>query len=419
MKKREWNNRKRLILISFVSILTILGVACYKSGIVGLPEAEAYDKVEQSERPSSHDRQGMYVINDTGQSLYYDNHQAIELVESGQDFYGQDSSYITNTMYFVDNGDGTISDMNTGLMWIQNVDDKMTYAEAVEYADGFSFGGYDDWRLPTIKELYSLIDFSGDTDDIPYIDTRFFEFHWGDETGERSIDSQYASSTLYESTTMNGNETMFGVNFADGRIKGYPTRKTFYVILVRGNMSYGENLFVDNGDGTISDLATGLMWMKDDSGAMLDKGELNWQEGLEWVENLNYAGYDDWKMPDAKELHSIVDYTRSPDTTDSPAIDPIFEATSIINLLGQEDYGYYWSSTTHAEHNRGGSAVYISFGRALGSMFGQVMDVHGAGAQRSDPKTGDPSDYPEAGYGPQGDVRVVYNFVRPVRLIED
>jgi hypothetical protein len=42
------------------------------------------------------------------------------------------------------------------------------------------------------------------------------------------------------------------------------------------------------------------------------------------------------------------------------------------------------------------------------------MDVHGAGAQRSDPKTGDASDYPQ-GHGPQGDVIRINNYVRCVR----
>jgi hypothetical protein len=44
-----------------------------------------------------------------------------------------------------------------------------------------------------------------------------------------------------------------------------------------------------------------------------------------------------------------------------------------------------------------------------------VIDVHGAGCQRSDPKDGDPADYPSWGHGPQGDVRRVFNHVRLVR----
>ena len=62
----------------------------------------------------------------------------------------------------------------------------------------------------------------------------------------------------------------------------------------------------------------------------------------------------------------------------------------------------------------GDSAVYVSFGRALGYMNGTWLDVHGAGAQRSDPKSGDPVEYPH-GHGPQGDAIRIYNYVLCVR----
>jgi hypothetical protein len=61
--------------------------------------------------------------------------------------------------------------------------------------------------------------------------------------------------------------------------------------------------------------------------------------------------------------------------------------------------------------------VYISFGRAMGYFNSTWQDVHGAGAQRSDPKDGDPAAYP-TGHGPQGDAIRIFNFVRPVRTIE-
>ena len=64
---------------------------------------------------------------------------------------------------------------------------------------------------------------------------------------------------------MGGNETMFGFNFVDGRIKGYPTHKTFDIKMVRGSDTFGINDFEDNGDGTVTDLASGLMW--DQSGS--------------------------------------------------------------------------------------------------------------------------------------------------------
>lgn len=251
---------------------------------------------------------------------------------------------------------------------------------------------------------------------IPFINTDYFDFAYGDtQAGERIIDAQYASSNMY----VDG-QLLFGVNFADGRIKGYglqmpfgPGDKTFDVIYVRGNSTYGINNFVDNGDSTITDNSTGLMWMKNDS-----KTGMTWQNALGYSENLQYAGHSDWRLPDAKELHSILDYTRSPGTTNSAAIDPLFYATAITNEAGQSDYGCYWTSTTHSNWSSvaGGFAAYVSFGRAMGYMDAIWQDVHGAGAQRSDPKAGNPNQYP-TGNGPQGDAIRIYNYVRCVRNI--
>lgn len=385
-------------------------------------------------------RTPIYAVVDTGQeSCYDDDGFVISCPSPGQDFYGQDSQYDGLQPSYQDNGDGTVTDLNTGLMWAQSPDlnkdgtidanDKLSYAQAAAQADSLSLAGYNDWRLPTIKELYSLIDFrgidpsgyegTGASGLIPFIDTDYFEFGYGDvNAGERIIDAQFASSTLYVSVTgPNSAQTLFGVNFADGRIKGYGlsiagSDKTFYVLYVRGD-AYGENGFQDNGDGTVTDNATGLMWSRDDSGSAY-----NWEEALAWVQEKNaqtYLGYSDWRLPNVKELQSIVDYTRSPDATNSAAIDPVFNAAQITNEAGDADYACYWSGSTHANWTLrpGASAAYVAFGRAMGYMDGWI-DVHGAGAQRSDPKAGDPDDYP-LGHGPQGDAVRIYNFVRLVR----
>ncbi|MBF4694400.1 DUF1566 domain-containing protein [Fusibacter sp. Q10-2] len=360
-----------------------------------------------------------YPIVDTGQDTFYNESRIIHAPSEGDAFYGQDATYTGNAPSYVDNGDGTITDLVTGLMWQQDPGEKMTWQEAMAGADSFELAGYDDWRLPTIKELYSLINFKGETGEsaqtsVPYLDSQYFNFTYGDVTGERFIDSQYATSTIYESTTFENNTTMFGVNFADGRIKGYPVDgKDFYVMYVRGNTSYGVNQFVDNGDGTITDYATGLMWMKYDSGAM------DFVEALKWSEDLDYAGYDDWRLPNVKELQSIVDYSKSPDTTDSAAISDLFQVTQVTAINGEMDYPYFWSSTTHLDgREKYSNAAYVSFGEALGYMNNQFMDVHGAGAQRSDPKVDTASEYPSYGNGPQGDVRMVENYVRAVRSVD-
>jgi len=376
-----------------------------------------------------------FAVQDTGQTECYSSSGSSTSYTNA----GQDASYTSKTPSFTNNGNKTITDNISSLMWTKTADtngdgsinssDKKSQSAAQSYCSDLTLGGYSDWRLPDIKTMYSLINFngkdpSGDESVLkPFLDTTVFDFAYGDTSaGERTIDAQWATSTTYVSTTMNGDATMFGVNLADGRIKGYPiNNKTYYVYCVRGNETYGVNSFTDNSNGTISDKATGLMWQQADSGATME-----WQAAIDSCEGATTAGYSDWRLPNAKELQSILDYTRSPNTTSSAAINALFSATSFTNEAGQTDWGFYWSSTTHVSPSSGASAVYVSFGRALGYMNGSWLDVHGAGAQRSDPKA-----YPTnttqytkvttgAGataltHGPQGDVIRAKNYVRCVR----
>lgn len=350
---------------------------------------------------------------DTGQSECYDNFGPITCPKKGRRFYGQDAQYDGLQMSYRDNGDGTVTDLNTGLMWQKTPPaEHYSWDDAVKYALGLELANHDDWRMPTMKELYSLIDFTGTMRTMtPYINTEYFNFRYPDTSqGHRIMDAQYWSGNKYVGTTMRGDRSAFGFNFADGRIKAYPTgqgrgpRKRSFIRCVRGRQGYGDNDLIDNGDGTITDAATGLMWTKSDSGAAM-----NWEQALSYAEKLEYAGYDDWRLPNAKELVSIVDYTRAPDAIDpayrGPTIDPVFDLT--------ETESWFWTSTTHGDNLFG---VYVCFGRAFSAWQwgGRQMNAHGAGAQRSDPKAGNPARYSQ-GLGPQGDEIRIYNYVRCVR----
>jgi hypothetical protein len=160
-----------------------------------------------------------YPIVDTDAHAFYDNTKEISTPVPGDAFYGQDATYRRNTPSYTNNDDGTITDNVTGLMWQQsfdhdgdrkvNISGKLTYKELIKkYENGnIIFAGYDDWRLPTIKEMYSLILFSGrdispqskSTKDLkPFINNQVFEFNYGDlEAGERLIDMQCATTTVY------------------------------------------------------------------------------------------------------------------------------------------------------------------------------------------------------------------------------
>ena len=221
----------------------------------------------------------------------------------------------------------------------------------------------------------------------PYLDTLLLRPRSGGEpcTGCSASSTRYTG--LLESTIdpAIGAALAFGVNFDTGHIKAYSidVGPTHGVRCVRGDR-YGVNALQDNGDGTITDRATGLMWQQADSG----KG-MNWEAALAYAGACRLAGHSDWRLPNAKELQSIVDYTRSPGATDTarigPAIDPMFSSTPITNEAGKADYPWYWTSTS-VKPQAGDpytAAWYVAFGRAVGPDGG---DLHGAGAVRFDAK---------------------------------
>lgn len=106
-----------------------------------------------------------------------------------------------------------------------------------------------------------------------------------------------------------------------------------------------EGRFVDNGDGTITDQCTGLMWQKDTADIPDDADDkVKWADALQYCENLKLAGHDDWRLPNIRELHSIVDYGKV-----DPAIDPVFNA----------ELSRYWSAGTNGSYTN--NAWVVSF----------------------------------------------------------
>ena len=111
--------------------------------------------------------------------------------------------------------------------------------------------------------------------------------------------------------------------------------------------------FTDNGDGTVTDNCTGLVWQKDTADVngdgqisdVWDGGDVvTWQAALQYCEGLEFAGRSDWRLPNVRELQSIVDYGRF-----DPSIDPVFGAES----------GWYWSSSTYVSLPGGAWVVYF------------------------------------------------------------
>lgn len=396
--------KKFLILTMSLAMFTLVGCTA-ETESVSETQTEA-DVLEVS-----------FVLTDSGQTKFYDlEGNEIDAPSEGDALYGQDAQYVGVEQSFTDNGDGTITDNNTGLMWQQTSEfDRLSFDEAKEYVENLELGGYDDWRLPTIDELYSIANFDGelDMDDpTPYIDTDYFYF----EYDERMMYAgQFWSSTIYNGPIQDQElQGAFGFNFADGHIKSYETGYYYdgtvyngmapgcFVLAVRGEEGvYGVNDFVDNGDDTVTDQATGLMWSSVGSLEGMD-----WQSALEYAEGSEYAGYSDWRLPSAKELQSIIDY----DSTSVPALDENFFSVT-------DPDSYFWTSTTHGDFKY--TAIYLSIGKAYSttSSLDDYYDWHGAGAQRSDPKSGDPDDYNMASENATDLVRI-YNYVLLVRDVD-
>jgi len=341
------------------------------------------------------------IVVDTGQAACYASDGAeITCPAKGEDFYGQDAQNANNTASYRDNRDGTVTDNLTHLMWQQTPPaEKVEWSDAQDYCESLSLAEHDDWRTPNLKELFSISDF---TSGWPYIDIRFFNLNQTPELKQL----QYWSNNFYEvGATHGGADSAFGVNHGTGHIKAYPvggddgsglppgaSLTAKYVRCVRGN-GYGNNAFVDNGDGTVTDRSNGLMWSKDDSDAGVD-----WRNALAYADEKNaasYLGYSDWRLPNVKELQSIVDYSGK-----YPAID-----TNYFNITDGDSY--FWSSTSsYFSPAEPGYYYgwYVAFGYAVG---GDGEDLHGAGAVRFDTKV--------AG-GPAGeDPERIYNYVRLVR----
>ena len=130
---------------------------------------------------------GTIQLPQTGQTVCWDEYgSVIPCTGTGQDGELQ-MGVPWPSPRFYDNGNGTVTDSLTGLMWTKNANlpgSTMTWSQAVDYCNNLIQGGYTDWRLPNINELESLIN-----DDEPYFAV------WLNSQGFSNVQSRYWSST--------------------------------------------------------------------------------------------------------------------------------------------------------------------------------------------------------------------------------
>jgi len=374
---------------------------------------------------------------DTGQSKCYEARE--EIACERQDYPGQDGQHLTGCSIenrFIDNKDGTVLDRCTGLMWQKDtadanndqssdVNDNIRWCQALDYCESLSFAGHSDWRLPSLRELETTIDYGR----YPAMDPVFGvldEEYWTSTFDDARYAWTIAPFTGYNLNTSDINDKLYAravrsgyrciskngdvtddgiVDISDaitilshlflgtpaaliaacqqGEVPGLPEtgQDKCYgpqgeEVLCDSDKCPGQdaayttgcyivNRFVDNKDGTVLDRCTGLMWQKNtadvnNDGSSDDNDSVTWRVALGYSSSLTLAGYSDWRLPNVRELNSIVAYGLN------PALDPVLALP-----LTDESVISYWSSTTRSEITS--SAWYVQVNSGLYGTNGKIV----------------------------------------------
>lgn len=250
----------------------------------------------------------------------------LRLPDTGQDksftnTFGEDNDYTNNPPYYINNGNGTITDTVTGLMWQQTDGGEMTIENAEAYCDTLSLGGHSDWRLPTIYEAVSILNFQNVN---PPLDTKVFtktgaDYWWTSQKQANDV------TRAWETNAGGG----IGSHPKDETVSAGGTKK-FHCRAVRSIHEPVECLthFEDQGNGTIQDYLTNLVWLK-----KISPDSLTWEQAITYAESFSTNGTSDWRLPNIKELQSIEDVRII-----NPSID-----TKIFTNMGNK---VFWSSTS-------------------------------------------------------------------------
>jgi hypothetical protein len=307
---------------------------------------------------------GLPVI-DSDTSKCYDDAKQITCPQPGENFYGQDANYsinmpsytkldckgnvlsdsapkwamvkdnITGLIWEIKTNDGSIHDKNNTYTWYDSnpvsnegfagfSGDGTDTEDFITNLNLDNFGGFSDWRLPSIQEFESIVNSDRNN---PSINTNFFP---------NVISANYWSQT----NICDYWPYAVAINFKSGTHFYMDRFHSYYARAVRGGQYQllDQLIFID--DRVITDVSTGLMWKKN----KLDY-QMNWKTALKACEDITYEGFDDWRLPSRKELLSLIH---------NPKI-----INNYRSLLPALVPGYYWSSSSYVPAPEDAWGVYL------------------------------------------------------------
>lgn len=200
----------------------------------------------------------------------------------------------------------------------------------------------------------------------------------GDEV---AVQERIASETGVVATGLTGGPLLggfFGMMLRTGESLCFENATT--PIPCAGTRQDGElrkglsRVYVDHGDGTITDTKTGLTWEKESDDGSIHDGDdrYGWAGAYGKIAALNaiaFAGYTDWRLPNVIEVQSLMDYGIVGDALSIPAISPVFNTgctpgCSVLTCSCTK-YVFFWTSTTTASDRRYAWAGWFSQGTLL------------------------------------------------------
>ena len=286
---------------------------------------------------------------DSGYGYMDEIYEETSCEEIEKEFAGQDGHYeqlgfcVPADLTLNDDipDEATVIDNNLGLEWQQNAqtDKSSTWEEAKKYCEDLVYAEHDDWRLPNAHELNSILDYgfymveSDGIRDTVSIDVDYF-------TEMEEIKYEGAGMFYWSSSALNyprDEQDAFTSDPWTGVSLWWKTDIKAFVRCVRGRELDVKGAFAVktvNGEKVVVDYRSHLTWQP------AAEERATWLEALSYCENSKYAGFDDWRLPNVKELSTLINYDKTYPATDFPE-----------ELLRIDDERHeLWSSTTAMDY---------------------------------------------------------------------